>query len=133
MKEKLTANILFSGIGCQERGIKDTGLFDLDVVSTSDIDKDAILSYAAVHYGMTNEMVDGYNDYPPREQMAKELLEMNIGYDVKKDKPYNWMKLTRKKANDIEKYWLACKLSNQRGDISKIKSLPYADLWTISF
>lgn len=133
MKEKLTANILFSGIGCQERGIKDTGLFDLDVVSTSDIDKDAILSYAAVHYGMTNEMVDGYNDYPPREQMAKELLEMNIGYDVKKDKPYNWMKLTRKKANDIEKYWLACKLSNQKGDISKIESLPYADLWTISF
>ena len=102
MKEKLTANILFSGIGCQEQGIKDTGLFDLDVVSTSDIDKDAILSYAAVHYGMTNEMVDSYNDYPPGEQMAKELLEMNIGYDVKKDKPYDWMKLTRKKANDIK-------------------------------
>ena len=133
MKEKLTVNVLFSGIGCQEQGIKDTGLFDLDVISTSDIDKEAILSYACLHCDLTEEMISNYMEYPPREQMAKELLEMNIGYDVQKDKPYDWMKLTRKKANDIEKYWLACKLSNQKGDISKIESLPYADLWTISF
>ena len=57
-KEKLTANILFSGIGCQERGIQNTGLFDLDVISTSDIDKDAVLSYAAVHCGLTEEIIN---------------------------------------------------------------------------
>lgn len=41
--------------------------------------------------------------------------------------------LQEKKSNDIEKYWLACKLSNNLGDISKIEKLPYADLWTCSF
>ena len=52
-KINLSANVLFSGIGCQEQGIKDTGLFDLDVICTSDIDKDAIVSYAAIHCGLT--------------------------------------------------------------------------------
>ena len=32
-KVKLTANILFSGIGCQERGIKNSNLFDLEIIS----------------------------------------------------------------------------------------------------
>ena len=36
-KVKLTANILFSGIGCQERGFEDSGLFDIKVLNTSDI------------------------------------------------------------------------------------------------
>lgn len=133
MKEKLTVNVLFSGIGCQEQGIKDTGLFDLDVVSTSDIDKEAILSYACLHCDLTEEMISNYMEYPPREEMVKDLVRMNIGYDPKKNKAYDWAKTARKKSNDIEKYWLACKLSNQKGDISKIDMLPYADLWTISF
>ena len=133
MKEKLTVNVLFSGIGCQEQGIKDTGLFDLDVVSTSDIDKEAILSYACLHCDLTEEMISNYMEYPPREEMVKDLVRMNIGYDPKKNKAYDWAKTARKKSNDIEKYWLACTLSNQKGDISKIDMLPYADLWTISF
>lgn len=49
-KVKLTANILFSGIGCQERGFQDSGLFDLEVLNTSEINKEAMLSYAAIHY-----------------------------------------------------------------------------------
>ena len=48
-KIKLSANILFSGIGCQERGLENTGLFELDIKTTSDINKEAILSYAAIH------------------------------------------------------------------------------------
>lgn len=46
-KQKLTVNILFSGIGCQEIGIANTNLFDLRVNCTSDIYKEAVLSYAA--------------------------------------------------------------------------------------
>ena len=57
-KIKLTANILFAGVGMQERGIENSGLFDLDVVTTSEIDKYAILSYAAVHHGLTKEQID---------------------------------------------------------------------------
>lgn len=132
-KINLSANVLFSGIGCQEQGIKDTGLFDLDVICTSDIDKDAIVSYAAIHCGLTNEMVEAYHDYPSREQMAKDLANRNIGYDFKKNKPYDWNKLARRKSKDIEKIWLAMHLANNLGDISQIKELPYADLWTVSF
>ena len=77
-KIKLSANVLFSGLGNQERGIKDTGLFDLDVICTSDIDKDVMVSYAAIHNGLTNELIESYSDYPSREQMAQDLLDRNI-------------------------------------------------------
>lgn len=130
---KLTANILFSGIGCQERGFENSGLFDLEVLNTSDINKDAVVSYAAVHCGLTKEMIENYSDYPSREKMAAYLKVINLGYEPEKNKSYDWDKLARRKSNDIEKYWLACKLSNNLGDISKIEKLPYADLWTCSF
>lgn len=132
-KVKLTANILFSGIGCQERGIKNSNLFDLEVINTSEINKEAVLSYAAVHCGLTQEMIDTYKDYPTREEMARQLTEINLGYEPEKDKKYDWYKVARKKSNEIEKYWLACKLSHNLGDINKIENLQYADLWTCSF
>ena len=131
--KKLTANILFSGIGCQERGFENSGLFDIDVLNTSDINKESVLSYAAIHCGMTNEMVNTYSDYPSREEMAQYLTDINLGYVPEKDKKFDWFKLVKKKSNDLEKYWLACKLTNNRGDISKIEELPYADFWTCSF
>lgn len=132
-KEKLTANILFSGIGCQERGFQNSNLFDLEVLNTSDICKESVLSYAAIHCGLTNEMVENYLDYPSREEMAKELTEINLGYEPEKDKYFDWAKLVKRKNKDLEKYWLANKLSHNLGDISKIEELPYADLWTCSW
>lgn len=132
-KVKLTANILFSGIGAQERGFRNTGLFDVDVLTTSDIDKEAVVSYAAIHCGLTKEMIEEYTDYPSREEMAQYLTDINLGYDTKKNEPYDWMKLARRKNKALEKFWLACKLTNNLGDISRIKELPYADLWTVSF
>lgn len=130
---KLTANILFSGIGCQERGFRDSGLFDIKVLNTSDINKESVLSYAAIHCGMTNEMVDTYTDYPSREEMAQYLTDINLGYEPEKDKYFDWFKLIKRKKNDLEKYWLACKLTQNLGDITKIEDLPYADFWTVSF
>ncbi len=132
-KVKLTANILFSGIGCQERGFEDSGLFDIEVLNTSDINKESVLSYAAIHFGMTNEMVDTYKDYPSREEMAQYLTDINLGYEPEKNKYFNWFKLIKKKKKDLEKYWLACKLTHNLGDISRIEELPYADFWTCSF
>lgn len=132
-KVKLTANILFSGIGCQERGFDNSGLFDIEVLNTSDINKESVLSYAAIHCGMTNETVEKYNDYPSREEMAQYLTDINLGYEPEKNKKFDWFKLAKKKSNDIEKYWLACKLTNNLGDISRIDELPYADFWTCSF
>lgn len=131
-KVKLTANILFAGIGCQERGIENTGLFDLEVLTTSEIDKEAIVSYAAVHCGLTSELIKNYAKYPSREEMAQYLTNINLGYDFKENKSFDWFKLARRKDMALEKYWLACKLANNKGDISKIEELPYADFWTIS-
>ena len=132
-KVKLTANILFSGIGAQERGFRNSGFFDVDVLTTSDIDKEAVVSYAAVHCGLTKKMIDEDPDYPSKEQMAQDLTDINLGYDPKDNKPYDWFKLAKRKGKAIERYWLASKLSNNLGDISRIKELPYADLWTCSF
>lgn len=136
MKEKikLTANILFSGIGAQERGFRNSNLFDIEVVNTSEIDKEAVVSYAAVHCGMTPEMVNNYSEYPSKEEMIDYLTKINLGYVPEKNKLYDWNKLAKRKdkMKGIEKYWLACKLTNNLGDISKIKHLSYADFWTIS-
>ena len=132
-KEKLTMNVLFSGIGCQERGFENSNLFDIEVVNTSEINKEAVLSYAAIHCGMTQEMVDTYTEYPSREEIVRQLKEINLGYEPEKNKCYDWDKLAKRKTNDIEKYWLACKLTHNLGDINKIEFLSYADLWTISF
>ena len=132
-KVKLTANILFSGIGCQERGFRDSGLFDIEVLNTSDINKESVLSYAAIHCGMTNEMVDTYKGYPSRGEMAQYLTDINFGYEPEKNKFFDWFRLVKKKKKDLEKYWLACKLTHNLGDITKIEDLPYADFWTVSF
>ena len=132
--EKLTVMTTFSGIGMQERGIVNSGQFDMEVVGTSDIDKNAILSYAAIHNGLTPELVRTYDKYPSKEEMVSELVEKNIGYDFVKQKAYDWKKIANKKDDyELKKYWLAVHLSKNLGDISKIKRLPYADMLTFSF
>ena len=131
-KPKLTMIELFSGIGAQKRGIDNTGLYDLDVVATSDIDKEAVVEYAAIHHGLTNEMIENYENYPSREEMIEELKSRNIGMDFDKDKMYDWDKLLKKKTKEIEKYWLAMTLQNNLGDISRIEQLPTADCWFYS-
>ncbi len=132
----LKVSELFSGVGAQAKALerlqRDYGL-EFEIVATSDIDKDAIVSYAAIHCGLTLEMIDTYGEYPSRYEMAEYLSELNIGYDFKKNKPYDWHKLSRRKAKEIEKYWLATHLSRQVGDVSKAPCLPKADLWTYSF
>ena len=131
-KSKFTMIELFSGIGAQKRGIDNTNLYDLEVVATSDVDKEAVVEYAAIHHGLTNEMIENYSDYPSREEMVEDLKSRNIGMDFDKGKMYDWDKLIKKKTKDIEKYWLAMKLQNNLGDISKIEQLPTADCWFYS-
>lgn len=132
-KLKIRANILFAGIGCQERGFEDSGVIDLDVLSISEIDKNAVLSYAAIHKGLTEEMVAQFDSYPGIEEMIQELKDKNIGYDPGKNKEFDWDKIKKNREYIIKKNWLASHLSRNLGDISRIRSLPQADLWTISF
>lgn len=127
---KLSMIELFSGIGAQIRGFKNSGLYDVDVIATSEIDKDAIVSYAAIHCGLTPELIETY-DYPPVDKMVEYLESRNIGYVFEKNKPYDWQK--KRNSADLKKYYLASVLSKNMGDISKIKELPYADFVTYSF
>lgn len=131
-KMRLTTNILFAGMGCQNRGLENTGVIDLDVQAIAEIDKDAILSYAAVNKELTKEMTAAYDAYPDTEKMIQELKDKNIGYDAKTGKPFDWDKIKKDGEDTIKKHWLASYLSRNLGDIRKIRSLPEADLWTIS-
>lgn len=129
---KITVNELFSGIGAQVSALKRLGI-PCEVKHTSDIDHNAVLSYAAIHCGLTEELINTYAEYPTREEMAKQLSEINLGYDFQKNKPYNWYRFVNSKSKELEKYWLANKLSKNLGDISKLDHLEYADFWTYSF
>lgn len=130
--EKVTVNELFSGIGAQVSALKKLGI-TCEVIHTSDIDQNAVLSYAAIHCGLTTEIINTYTEYPTREEMARQLTEINLGYDFQKNKPYNWYRLIKSKSKELEKYWLANKFSKNLGDISKLDHLEYADFWTYSF
>lgn len=125
---------LCSGIGAQMKGIDNTHLFNANMIATADLDKEVVVSYAAIHCGLTNEMIENYEDYPSKEEMVKQLTDKRLGYDFKKDVPYDWEKLSRKKnkAKGIEKYWLADHISHNLGDMMQIESLPYSDLLTYS-
>ena len=125
---------LCSGIGAQMKGINNTHLFNANMIATADLDKEVVVSYAAIHCGLTNEMIENYEDYPSKEEMVKQLTDKRLGYDFKKDVPYDWEKLSRKKdkTKGIEKYWLADHISHNLGDMMQIESLPYSDLLTYS-
>jgi DNA (cytosine-5)-methyltransferase 1 len=125
---------LCSGIGAQVKGIKNTDLFNTEVVATADLDKEVVVSYAAIHCGLTNELINNYEDYPSKEEMIKELTDKRLGYDFKNDKPYDWEKLAKKKdkTKGIEKYWLADKLSHNLGDMKMIKEIPDCDFMSYS-
>lgn len=125
----------FAGVGMQLRGCELSKVVnDFEVVATSETDTDAIISYAAIHNGLTMDMVDNYTEYPNRTVMAEELAEKNIGYDWNKNKPYDWQKVARSKDSKklLQRAWLSCKLNKNVGDICKAKNLPTCDLLTYS-
>lgn len=130
--EKITVNELFSGIGAQVSALERLGI-PCEIKHTSDIDHNVVLAYASIHCGLTEELINTYTEYPTREEMARQLTEINLGYDFQKNKPYNWYRFVNSKSKELEKYWLANKLSRNLGDISKLEHLDYADFWTYSF
>lgn len=126
--EKLKMIELFSGIGAQERAMRQIGI-PYEVINTCDCDKDACLSYAAMRNDIEKEMETF--KFPSKEQMVMELQEKNLGFDFEhKQKHTITMKTNEEK---IKQYYIADKLSKNLGDISKVEKLPYADMVTYSF
>lgn len=127
MENKITMIELFSGIGAQERALRQLGI-SYEVINTCDCDKDAVLSYAAMRNDFDNEL---YNyEFPTQDRMIEELQSKNIGYDFQKSKHTI---TSRTPIPKLKEYYLADKLSKNLGDISKVERLPYADLWTYSY
>lgn len=134
-KIKIKMCSLFSGCGMQERGVENTDCFELEKIGSCDNDINAIIAYAAIHCGLTPELIENYPDYPSRQEMVDTLVAKNIGYDFVKGKAYNWQKLVNSvdKKNQLKTIWLADKLAKNLGDITKVEELPKCQLVTWSF
>ena len=127
MTEKITMIELFSGIGAQERALRQLNI-PYEVIHTCDCDKDATLSYAAMRYDIEEEMKSF--DFQSQEQMVTELQAKNLGYDFQKGKHTI---TSRTPIDKLKQYYIADKLSKNLGDISKVDKLPYADIVTYSY
>lgn len=118
---------LFSGIGAQERALRQLKI-PYRIINTCDCDKDAVLSYAAMRFDIDKAMK--VYQFPTQDKMIEELQSKGFGYDFMKSK--NTI-TSRTPINKLKQYYLADKLSNNLGDISKVERLPYADMVTYSF
>ena len=127
MTEQISMIELFSGIGAQERALRQLRL-PYEVRHTCDCDKDAVLSYAAMRWDLEKE-IETF-DFPSQKQMVEELQEKNLGYDFQKNKHTITM---RTPISKLKQYYIADKLSKNLGDISKVARLPRVDFWTYSY
>ena len=127
MKEQISMIELFSGVGAQERALRQLKL-PYEVTHTCDCDHEAVLSYAAMRWDLEKEMETF--DFPSQEQMIAELQAKNLGYDFQKGKHRITSRTPIKK---LKQYYIADSLSKNLGDISKVDRLPYARLVTYSF
>ena len=118
---------LFSGIGAQERALRQLKI-PYRIINTCDCDKDAVLSYAAMRFNI-DEAMKTYQ-FPTQDKMIGELQNKGFGYDFMKGKHTI---TSRTPINKLKQYYIADKLSNNLGDISKVDRLPYADMITYSF
>lgn len=127
MTEQISMIELFSGVGAQERALRQLKL-PYTVKHTCDCDKDAVLSYATMRWDLEKE-IEAF-DFPSQEQMVTELQAKNLGYDFQKNKHTITMRTPIAK---LQQYYIADKLSKNLGDISKVERLPYVDFWTYSY
>lgn len=110
----------FSGVGAQCMALRNLKQ-EYDIVATSDIDKTAILAYYYVH-GNNNRSIKKLN------QEEKKKIIINRGIANKKS-------IENLTYEEIEKLYNAIDVSNNLGDIKKIKvkDIPEHDLFTYSF
>ena len=118
---------LFSGIGAQERALRQLKI-PYRIINTCDCDKDTVLSYVAMRFDIDKATKE--YQFPTQDKMIEELQNKGFGYDFMKGKHTI---TSRTPINKLKKYYIADKLSNNLGDISKVDRLPYADIVTYSF
>lgn len=122
--EKIRVFETFSGIGAQNKALKNLGL-DYKIVATSDWFIDAILAYDAIHCRNKKIKIPSY------EKQIEYLNKFTFSGDSVK--PYG--KITKKNPEEIEKLYIANKRTKNLGSITEIHSnmIPDHDLLTYSF
>lgn len=117
----------FAGIGALHQSLKELGV-STKLVGISEVDIDAIISYAAIHI---DNFKDIPFDYPSDDEMRKVLMDRNIGYDFKRNKS----KIPRLNKNKLKFCFKATMLTNNLGDIGKLdySNIPDFDLFNFSF
>ena len=83
MTNKISMIELFSGIGAQERALRQLGL-PYEVTNTCDCDANAVLSYAAMRWDLEKE-IETF-EFPSQDEMIAELQAKNLGYNFEKSK-----------------------------------------------
>lgn len=115
----------FAGYGSQSISLRDVGV-DHEVIGISEIEPDAIIAYGSIRF----DLADLYTD-KTHEEMKKELMAKNVGWDFQKNKS----RIPRMKKDKLEMLYKFDKASNNFGDISLINptNLPDFDYFTMSF
>lgn len=122
MTEQISMIELFSGIGAQERSLRQLKL-PYEITHTCDCDPNAVLSYAAMRWDLEKEMETF--EFPSQDKMIEELQAKNLGYNFQNGK-HSIIKRTP--INKLKQCYIADYLSRNLGDISKVDSLPYVDI-----
>lgn len=117
----------FAGVSAIGQSLKELGV-PYEVVATSEIDADALISNAVIH-------IDNFEDeqisYPEDQTMRDYLMSKNVGYDYAKSKSsiprMNKVKLRLLYKSDL--------FLNNLGDVSMIdyEAMPDFDLMNLSF
>ena len=125
--EELRIFDVFSGIGALHKSLKKLGV-PTKITNISEIDCDAIISYAGVHI---ENFKDLEFEYPEEQEMRDFLINRNIGYSYEKGKS----SIPRMKNDKLKLVYKASILLNNLGDISKInyKEIEDFDLMNFSF
>lgn len=114
----------FAGVGSQRMALRNIGC-NFEVVGISEVDKNALLAYDAIH-----ENQDEQIEEKTKDEMLKEMRDANIAYNFSTGK--DEMPRSEK---DIRRLYIAHKRSRNYGDITKINTdtLPDFDFFTYSF
>lgn len=121
----------FAGYGSQRMALRNLKI-PYKVVGISEIDGDALLSYAAIHSDFLKLRNEIKKVVPENDEEMYEFLEkINVPLDYKTFE----IKARKLKNNKLKDMYLANKLINNFGDIKKIEpeELPDFDLFTYSF
>jgi DNA (cytosine-5)-methyltransferase 1 len=117
----------FAGIGALHQSLKELGV-PTKIVGMSEIEVDAIISYASGHI---ENFKDLSFEYPSDDEMKKLLMDRNIGYDYAKQKS----SIPKIRKDKLKYCYKACIIMNNLGDISMLdyKNIPDFDLFNMSF